>query len=135
MNPSASFDMERFYQALGDATRLRVLNLLEQKELCVCFFVEVLEQPQPKISRHLSVLRNAGLVTARRQGTWMHYRIVAPEHRGAARVLRETLSWMKTDREMQEDRERLASAICFVKKYEALQSAPVLPSVDLDDAQ
>jgi ArsR family transcriptional regulator len=126
--------MERFYLALGDTTRLRLLNLLEQKELCVCFFVEVLEQPQPKISRHLSVLRNAGLVTARRQGTWMHYRIVLPGHRGAARVLRETLSWMKHDPRMQEDRERLASAICFVKKYEALQSAPLLPAMEPEEA-
>jgi len=133
VSTSAGFNLARFYQALGDTTRLRLLNLLDQKELCVCFFVEVLDQPQPKISRHLAVLRDAGLVTARRQGTWMHYRVLLPEHRGAARVLRETLSWMKDDRGMQEDRERLASAVCFVKKYEALQSAPLLPSLDVEE--
>ena len=70
--------MERFFQALGDNTRLRLLNLMGDQEICVCYFVEILDQPQPKISRHLAYLRSAGIVAARRDGKWMHYRIVMP---------------------------------------------------------
>jgi ArsR family transcriptional regulator len=97
MAKQASYDMERLYQALGDRTRLRLLNLMGEQELCVCYFVEVLAQPQPKISRNLAYLRKAGIVTVRRQGTWMHYRIMTPRHKGAANILRETLAWMKED--------------------------------------
>ena len=70
--------MERFFQALGDNTRLRLLNLMGDQEICVCYFVEILGQGQPKISRHLAYLRRAGIVEARRDGKWMHYRIVMP---------------------------------------------------------
>jgi ArsR family transcriptional regulator len=121
----ASFDMERFYQALGDSTRLRLLNLMGDQELCVCYFVEVLGQPQPKISRHLASLRNAGIVTVRRQGTWMHYRIVNPQHTGAANILRDTLAWMKEDRSLQADRARLTKACCSPAKYPLLNGAPL----------
>ena len=92
------FDVERFFQALGDNTRLRLLNLMGEQEICVCYFVEILEQPQPKISRHLAYLRSAGIVSARREGKWMHYRIVMPPHIGAAQILRQTLDWMKEDK-------------------------------------
>jgi ArsR family transcriptional regulator len=125
MVKQATFDMERLYQALGDTTRLRLLNLMGDQELCVCYFVEVLGQPQPKISRHLAYLRNAGIVTARRQGTWMHYRIMTPQHSGAANILRETLAWMKEDRSLQVDRARLTKACCSPAKYPLLDGAPL----------
>src|SRR4030081_1734805 len=48
------FNVERFFQALGDNTRLRILNLIGDQEICVCYFVEILGGPQPKISRHLA---------------------------------------------------------------------------------
>jgi len=67
--------MERLFQALGDATRLRILGLLLAGEVCVCDIHESLKIPQPKASRHLAYLRRAGLVTARREGLWMHYRL------------------------------------------------------------
>src|SRR5436309_8475391 len=105
-----SFNAERFFQALGDNTRLRLLNLMGEQELCVCYFVEILDQPQPKISRHLAYLRSAGIVEARREGKWMHYRIVMPSHIGAAQILRETLAWLRDDRVMQADRVRLSKA-------------------------
>jgi ArsR family transcriptional regulator len=92
-----SFDIERFFQALGDKTRLRLLNLMGDQELCVCYFVEILGQPQPKISRHLAYLRSAGIVAARREGKWMHYRIVMPPHIGAAQILGQTLGWLKEE--------------------------------------
>src|ERR1700737_5474369 len=92
------FNMERFFQALGDNTRLRLLNLMAEQEICVCYFVEILDQPQPKISRHLAYLRNAGIVSARREGKWMHYRIVMPPHIGATQILRRPLDWIQEDR-------------------------------------
>jgi ArsR family transcriptional regulator len=65
----------RFLEALTDPTRLRLLRLLRQQELCVCELVDTLRLPQYKISRHLRSLRAVGLVEARRDGRWMHYRL------------------------------------------------------------
>lgn len=118
------FNMERFFQALGDNTRLRLLNLMADQEICVCYLVEILEQGQPKISRHLAYLRNAGIVEARRDGKWMHYRIVMPPNIGAAQVLRQTLSWLREERTMQADRARLSKACCSPARFAALQGAP-----------
>lgn len=127
MAAKSDFNTERFFQALGDNTRLRLLNLMGEQEVCVCYFVEILGQPQPKISRHLAYLRSAGIVSARREGKWMHYRIEMPRHIGAAQVLTTTLNWLKEDRAMQADQARLAKACCSPKKFAALQGAP-LPS-------
>ena len=124
MAKTIAFDMERFFQALGDTTRLRLLNLMASQELCVCYFVEILGQAQPKISRHLAYLRSAGIVAARREGTWMHYRIVPPPHAGAARILRQTLDWLHEDRSMQADSSRLVKACCAPEKFIGLQGAP-----------
>jgi len=67
--------LETFFKALADTTRLRILGLLLTGEVCVCHIHESLKIPQPKASRHLAYLRKAGLVEARREGLWMHYRI------------------------------------------------------------
>ena len=122
------FDMQQFFQALGDNTRLRLLNLTGEQEVCVCYFVEILGGPQPKISRHLAYLRKAGIVSVRREGKWMHYRIVMPPHIGATQILRQTLDWLKEDKAMQADKARLTKACCSPSKYPALEGAP-LPSV------
>ena len=119
------FDIERFFQALGDNTRLRLLNLIGDQELCVCYLVEILAQPQPKISRHLAYLRSAGIVSARREGKWMHYSIVPPPHRGAAQILQQTMAWLQEEKSMQADRARLAKACCSPAKFVALQGVPV----------
>ncbi len=124
--------MELFFQALGDTTRLRLLNLMGEQEICVCYLVEILEQGQPKISRHLAYLRRAGMVAARRDGKWMHYRIVTPPNIGAAQVLRQTLLWLKEERAMQADRARLAKACCVPAKFSALQGAPLPLPVALE---
>ena len=131
---SSQFNVERFFQALGDNTRLRLLNLMGDQEICVCYFVEILGQAQPKISRHLAYLRSAGIVEARREGKWMHYRIVMPENLGAAQVLHQTLAWLKDDRAMQSDRARLSKACCSPEKFVALQGAPLPISVDCSRA-
>jgi ArsR family transcriptional regulator len=126
----SAFNLERFFQALGDNTRLRLLNLIGDQELCVCYFVEILGQPQPKISRHLAYLRSAGIVAARREGKWMHYRIVMPPHIGATQVLRQTLAWLKEEKPMQADRARLNKACCAPKKSAALEGAPLPIALD-----
>jgi ArsR family transcriptional regulator len=124
------FNAERFFQALGDNTRLRLLNLMGEQEICVCYLVEILGQTQPKISRHLAYLRRAGIVAARREGKWMHYRIAMPANNigtaqaGAAQVLRQTLGWLAKDKKMQADLARLSKACCSPKKYAALEGAP-----------
>src|SRR5688500_6242965 len=68
-------DTATLFLALGDKTRLRLLNLMRDREICVSEFTGILGQSQPLISRHLAYLRNAGVVTARREGKWMHYGI------------------------------------------------------------
>ncbi len=63
------------FKALSDETRLRILKLLEQGELCVCDIVAALDMIQPKVSFHLAVLKEAGLIKDRKQGKWVNYSI------------------------------------------------------------
>jgi ArsR family transcriptional regulator len=65
----------QIYQCLCDETRLRILNLLLEGELCVCHFQEILGEPQVKVSKHLAYLRKRGLVASRRKANWMIYRL------------------------------------------------------------
>lgn len=116
--------MELLFRALADRTRLRLLNLMGTDEVCVCFFVEVLRTNQPKISRHLAYLRRAGVVAARREGKWMHYRVIEPAETHVARVFREVRLWLAEDKEMQRDRMRLAQVCCAPQPPVQLQGAP-----------
>lgn len=116
--------LEELFQALGDRTRLRLLNLMADGEVCVCFFVEVLDEPQPKISRHLAYLRSAGLVAARREAKWMHYAITPPEDTTVRAALDAVVATLKADREMQKDRAALARACCSPRVPEQLRRAP-----------
>ena len=68
-------DLVTIFKALSDETRLRILKLLEQGELCVCDIVAAFEMSQPKVSFHLATLKAAGLVKDRKEGKWMHYKI------------------------------------------------------------
>jgi ArsR family transcriptional regulator len=80
-----------FYKSLADETRLLSLLLIEQEgELCVCELMTALDLPQPKISRHLSQLRKAGLLLDRRQGQWVFYRLHPLLHDWMREVLRQT---------------------------------------------
>ena len=65
------------FKACSDSTRLRILFLLDARELCVCELVDVLQMPQGKISRHLAVLKIAGLVHDRRDATWVYYSLAS----------------------------------------------------------
>lgn len=120
-----AYDLTLLFAALSDRTRLRLLNLMHGREVCVCYFVEMLGQSQPKISRHLAYLRRAGVVAARRDGKWMHYRIVVPAHPGAAKILRETLAVLSEEKAMQADLARLSKMCCAPAGKSALEGAPV----------
>jgi ArsR family transcriptional regulator len=118
------YNIELLFKALADRTRLRVINLIGDDEVCVCFFVEVLKINQPKISRHLAYLRRAGLVSARREGKWMHYRLVAPPDAHAARIFREVREWLVNNPEMQRDKERLTKICGATQLPVQLRRAP-----------
>lgn len=106
------FNLEVFFAALADRTRLRLLNLMRSGEVCVCFFAETLETNNPKISRHLSYLKRAKLVAGRRDGKWMHYRINEPTNKKAKEVFTGIMEMLNEDEEMQLDRKNLATVCC-----------------------
>jgi ArsR family transcriptional regulator len=80
--------VSRFFKALGDETRLRIVALLSHGELCVCHIHEALALSQPNVSRQLAILRAAGIVVDRREGTWVHYRLAQQSDPECARQLR-----------------------------------------------
>lgn len=98
------------FGAFANPTRLRILNLLQdQKEICVCDLCEVLGEPQPKVSRHLAVLRGAELVEVRSEGKWKLYGLAQPRtplHRTLLRCVRSCLAELD---ELAADRVRLAA--------------------------
>jgi ArsR family transcriptional regulator len=116
-------DLVRLLEALADPTRLRIVNLLRGGELCVCYFVELLSEPQPKISRHLAYLRRAEIVSARRDGKWMHYSLAEPAQ-PFRQVFNAVISAMANDKQMQRDRAALERACCATRLPAALQNAP-----------
>jgi ArsR family transcriptional regulator, arsenate/arsenite/antimonite-responsive transcriptional repressor len=120
-----TYDLAVLFAALSDRTRLRLLNLMRGREVCVCYFVEILGQSQPKISRHLAYLRRAGVVAARRQGKWMHYSIVEPGHPAPARILHETLAVLLEEKGMQADLARLDKLCCAPHRLVTLSGAPL----------
>ncbi len=122
---SRPFDLVRLFAALADPTRLRLLNLMAGREVCVCYFVEILKQGQPKISRHLAYLRNAGIVNARREGKWMHYSIHRPDDAAANSILDTVLANLAANPEMLADLARLRSACWEPQKLVTLQGAPL----------
>jgi ArsR family transcriptional regulator len=118
------FALDLLFRALADPTRLRLINLAADREICVCYFVEILGISQPKISRHLAYLRRAGIVAARRQGRWMHYRVVTPKDAAAASILKETLAHLRQKAELKNELARLESACCEPGEFELPAKAP-----------
>ncbi|MEP7077268.1 MAG: metalloregulator ArsR/SmtB family transcription factor [Acidobacteriota bacterium] len=93
MGDSSLADLEGFFLALSDGTRLRLLNLMRIGEVSVGYLSDELGQSQPKISRHLAYLRSAGLVETRRDGKWIYYRILKSSDR-AMQVLDVAMDWV-----------------------------------------
>jgi ArsR family transcriptional regulator, arsenate/arsenite/antimonite-responsive transcriptional repressor len=104
-------DLALFFAALSDPTRLRLLKLMNQKEICVCYLQEVLKTNQPKISRHLAYLRKAGLVEARRDGKWSHYRLKKMDA-DLQKILSQTLSRLERETQIVKDNQRLKRVSC-----------------------
>ena len=99
------------FRALSDRTRLRILNLLQGGELCVCHIVAVLDVPQPTASRHLSYLRKAGLVVARKEGLWMHYRLAPPRSKSHEMLLECLSQCFLEECVFAKDKERLRTGV------------------------
>jgi ArsR family transcriptional regulator, arsenate/arsenite/antimonite-responsive transcriptional repressor len=105
---SRVLEMETMFMALGDRTRLRLLNLMADDEVCVNYFTEALRESQPKVSRHLAYLRNAGLVDTRRHGKWIYYSICRSNDSSLRKVLEAALSALADDTELRSDKARIA---------------------------
>ena len=119
-----NYNLETLFKALADRTRLRLINLIGDSEVCVCYFVAVMKSSQPKISRHLAYLRGAGIVAARREGKWMHYRLTEPPNTHAARIFREVRASLAEHPELQSDREKLLRVCCAPQLPVQLRRAP-----------
>jgi ArsR family transcriptional regulator len=113
-----------FFAALADTTRLRLLNLMATHEVCVCHFVDILGQSQPKISRHLAYLRRAGIVAARREGKWMHYSICTPGESSGNFILAAVLHTLSSDKQMSADRIKLERICRAPRELIVVETAP-----------
>ena len=102
-------DFVTLSKALGDETRLRVLMLLSDGELCLCQLIAVLGLSPSTVSKHVSLLASAGLLSCRKQGRWHYYKLMGKD---ASPAVRQGLKWVKThladERDIQQDREKLA---------------------------
>ncbi|MDX6404329.1 MAG: ArsR family transcriptional regulator, arsenate/arsenite/antimonite-responsive transcriptional [Blastocatellia bacterium] len=119
-----TYNIEFLFKGLADRTRLRLIGLIGDSEVCVCFLVVILKISQPKISRHLAYLRRARMVTARREGKWMHYRLTEPPDEHAARIFREVRVALSEHPELQRDREKLMQVCCAPSLPVQLRRAP-----------
>lgn len=96
-------------KALSDPNRARVIKLLHHRELCVCEVQELLELSQSTVSRHLKQLEDAGLVSSRKQGSWLHYRLSDGSTPYAGQMLQLMRGWLDNDTELQQMQVRLAA--------------------------
>jgi ArsR family transcriptional regulator len=99
--------LTRLFRALGDETRLRIVALLSHGELCVCHLEKALELSQPNVSRQLGILRAAGVVDGRREGTWMYYSLTAQEHAAVETVLATLTTAFGAERALRADHAKL----------------------------
>jgi len=111
-------ELVTIFRALSDETRLRILKLLENGELCVCDIVAALDMVQPKISFHLGALKEAGFIKDRRQGRWIHYRLNDADL--FRRMLLVTVCEKAAFPAIAEDRKRLSRFMNIKKQKEAL---------------
>ncbi len=101
----------RVMKALSDPNRVRVLKLLQTKELCVCEIQDVLGLAQSTVSKHLKILEDAGLVDRKRQGTWIIYRLSDGRDSVYAETMLSTINgWLETDNELSRMRAALPAA-------------------------
>lgn len=108
----------KIFKALSDETRLRILSLLGQGELCVCDLMAILELPQSTVSRHLATLRNAELVVDRRQGVWMYYRLAEGDGQLTLELLAALPAQLAQSQQGKDD--RAALSVYLIKKEAAV---------------
>ena len=99
--------LTKLFRALGDETRLRIVALLSHGELCVCHLETALELSQPNVSRQLGILRAAGVVDARRDGSWMYYSLAAQEHEAVKAMLDQVTRLFGAERAIRADHAKL----------------------------
>src|SRR5215475_14128563 len=129
-------ELERYFKALADANRLRILNLLLHGELCVCDIQFVLETSQPNVSRHLAYLKSSGLVLDRRDGYRIYYQLSASKHALKKKLFEFLQGVYRNEEQLREDTRRLKEAIregsCTIsewKPYSAVDTRkPLQPS-------
>ena len=109
-------DLVKIFKALSDETRIRLLKLLQQRELCVCELMQALNMTQSRVSRNLGILKNAGLVKDRRDGLWVHYSLDQKSFNKYAMPLLELLrDWANDDEMILEDLNELGKAVKLSK--------------------
>jgi ArsR family transcriptional regulator, arsenate/arsenite/antimonite-responsive transcriptional repressor len=116
MRKSQSGQPALLFKTLADPTRLRLLNLLACGETCVCELTDTLGVVQPKVSRHLARLKRAGLVNARRDGKWMHYRWAQQGDPLVRHVLLGLRGWMAKDDGMNAERRKRGKVCCRISR-------------------
>jgi ArsR family transcriptional regulator len=104
-------DLVKFFAALADENRLRLLRLMQDGEVCVCHLQDALQTNQPKVSRHLAYLRKSGVVETRREGKWMYYSLKKLDQ-GRTAILKEALRLSKIQRQAKHDKTRLKKVCC-----------------------
>jgi len=124
--------LEDLLRALADDTRLRILALLAGGEVCVCNIHGALDIPQPTASRHLAYLRRSGLVEGRRDGLWVHYRLVVPADPALAQVLKATLDALGQARSVTSDRRRLSGLTSIPLRVLQQAAACCVPATETD---
>jgi ArsR family transcriptional regulator len=105
--PDASPLIDLMFQAFCHRIRVRILHLLARGEMCVCQIVEILQAPQPKVSRHLAVLKKAKLVTVRREGQWIYYSLAPVESPFQQKLVECAANCVHEVTEIREDEQRL----------------------------
>ena len=105
-------ELVKIFKALSDETRIRLLKLLQQRELCVCELMQALDMTQSRVSRNLGILRDAGLVKDRRDGLWVHYSLCEKSFNEYAMPLLKLLKdWANDDEAVLRDLEALSKAV------------------------
>ncbi|HEX8490151.1 MAG TPA: metalloregulator ArsR/SmtB family transcription factor [Chthoniobacterales bacterium] len=121
MKKLSTVEPELLFKTLSDSTRLRLLNLLAEGEVCVCDLHGTLGLEQPKVSRHLARLRRAGLVEVERDGKWMHYRLARHGDPLVRNVLEGLRAWMRQHPRLNSERGRLDRVCCQNDKTKGRQ--------------
>jgi ArsR family transcriptional regulator len=124
--------LEGLLRALADDTRLRILALIAAGEVCVCNIHGALGIPQPTASRHLAYLRRAGLVSSRKDGLWVHYRLAVPKDPALANVLKATLDALGRTRAISTDRRRLSGLTTIPLRVLENAAACCVPAAEAD---